>query len=183
MVKDLTPQKDDDDFHMMIGYCVAEWANVDDELFRIFHNCVGPLEQSAIIYYRTPTLNARLGFTDEIVQSVLPKRPKKSGGHYHLSVKAWKDAIQGFCKLLGTRRRIAHQPISVRHGPSWPLSLDLSWILGPPSWFEIYVGQHEQLRSGGDLPPLKVDDLKEHLTDVAALRIRLQQVRCQSVQL
>ena len=97
MANDLTPRKAADDFHMMIGYCVAEWAKVDDELFRIFRDCVGPYEQSAIIYYRTPTLNARLGLTDEIVQSVLPKRKKKSGGHYHPSVKAWKVAIEGFC--------------------------------------------------------------------------------------
>ena len=118
MANDLTPQKAADDFHMMIGYCIAEWAKVDDELFRIFRDGVGPYEQSAIIYYRTPTLNARLGLTDEIVQSVLPKRPKKSGGHYHPSVKAWKVAIEGFCNLLAIRRRIAHQPISIRHGAS-----------------------------------------------------------------
>jgi hypothetical protein len=71
---------------------------VDDELFRIFRDCVGPYEQSAIIYYRTPTLNARLGLTEEIVQSVLPKRPKKSGGHYHPSVKAWN---RGFLQPIG----------------------------------------------------------------------------------
>ena len=28
-------------FYMMIGYCIAEWASVDDELFQIFKECVG----------------------------------------------------------------------------------------------------------------------------------------------
>jgi len=157
---------------MMVGRCIAEWAKVDDELFRIFRDCVGPYEQCAIIYYRTPSLSVRLELTDEIIKSVFPKPPRKSGGHDHSSVTAWKDAIEGFRDLLATRRRIAHQPIAVQYGPTWPLSMDLSYMLAPPSWFEIYVNQHEQLR--GEFPPLKVDDLVAHLTAVTSLRDRLQ---------
>src|SRR5580704_18065915 len=97
-----------DEFHAMVGYCIAEWASVDDELFQIFRHCVGPIEQSAIIYYRTPGLKPRLDLTEELVKSVLPKRTKKSGGH--------DPAVADFEKLLGTRRRIAHQPIMVRQG-------------------------------------------------------------------
>ena len=73
-----------DEFHMMIGYCVTHWARVDDELFRIFRHCVGPNEQSAIIYYRTPGLDLRFGLTEELVLSLLPKRPAKSGSHERL---------------------------------------------------------------------------------------------------
>jgi hypothetical protein len=61
---------------MMVGYCIAAWADVDEQLFRIFQDCVGPLEQSAIIYYKTPGLDARFTLTNEIVRSILPKRPK-----------------------------------------------------------------------------------------------------------
>jgi hypothetical protein len=162
-----------DTFHMMIGYCIAEWANVDDELFRIFRDCVGPAEQCSIIYYRTPGLDVRLNLTDEIVKSVLPKTARKSGGHDHVSVKSWKAAIKDFRDLLGVRRRIAHHPNTIKYGASWPLILDLRYLLAPQSWFEIYVSQHEQLRSG-ELPALKLDDLKAHLTAVEALRARLQ---------
>jgi hypothetical protein len=59
---------------MKIGDCIAEWAGIDDELFRIFQHCTGAKEQqAAIIYYRTPGLNVRLGLVDEIVRSVSPK--------------------------------------------------------------------------------------------------------------
>ena len=81
-----------EEFHLMIGECVAGWAHVDDELFRIFHHCVGPLVQCSIIYYRTPGLDVRFALVDEIVGSVLPKRERRSGGHDHPSVKAWKTA-------------------------------------------------------------------------------------------
>src|ERR1700685_4657373 len=44
-----TMQEQADEFHMMMGYCIAEWASVDDELFNIFQLCVGRKEPSAII--------------------------------------------------------------------------------------------------------------------------------------
>jgi hypothetical protein len=54
-----TWQKNRDEFHMVMGYCIAAWAQVDDQLFRIFRDCVGPYDQSAVIYYRTPGLHLR----------------------------------------------------------------------------------------------------------------------------
>ena len=81
-----------DKFHMMLGYCISAWAEVDDLLFRIFRDCVGPYEQCAIIYYKTPGLEARFSLTDEIVKSVLPK--KLPGEHDHPSVQAWNRLYQ-----------------------------------------------------------------------------------------
>jgi hypothetical protein len=138
-----TWQKLGDRFHLMIGECIAAWAQVDDELFRIFHHCVGPLQQCAIIYYRMPGLDARFNLVDEIVRSVLPKRLRKSGGHDHPSVKAWIKAKGDYQMLLSVRRRIAHHPVGVRRGSIY---LDVSFTdVPPPSWFEIYVSEHERL--------------------------------------
>lgn len=159
-----------DEFHMHVGYCIARWADVDNELYRIFQDCLGPEEQSAIIYFRCPGLDVRLGITDELVKSVLPKAARKSGGHDSPEVKAWKNAIADFRDLLAVRRRIAHHPIVIRQEP---------FMVGhsrvgetPPSWFEIYVSRHEQHRTG-DLPALKIKDLKDHQAAVVKLRDRL----------
>lgn len=159
-------------FHLMMGECVAAWANVDTQLFRIFHECMrAPLEQCAIVYYRTPGLDARFGLVTELVQSVLPKRPRKSGGQDHPDVKAWKTAIAGYQKLLSVRRRVAHHPVAIRREPhriGQRIGADL------PSWFEIYVGEHERLREkDADLPALKADDLWEHVIAVSGLTRRL----------
>ena len=64
------------DFFGLLGQCIAAWALIDDELFRLFQECVGQPEQSAIIFYRTPGLDLRLSLTDEIFRSVLPRRGK-----------------------------------------------------------------------------------------------------------
>src|SRR5580704_14046716 len=108
-----------EEFYMMMGQCIAAWAEVDDELFRIFRDCVGPYEQSAIIYYRTPGLDIRFGLTDEIVRSVLPKKPRRSGSHHHPNVKVWRAAQGDYQDLLAVRRRIAHHPIRHRQSRPW----------------------------------------------------------------
>jgi len=155
----------------MIGQCIAAWARADDELFGIFRDCLGPYEQSAIIYYRTPGLDQRFSLTDELVRSVLPKRVKKSGGHDHPSVTAWNKAKDGYQELLAVRRRIAHHPVTIR----WrPFAVGDPINTPPPSWFEIYISQHEQLREkSADIPPLRIEDLRKHLAAVERLRERL----------
>src|SRR5207253_9378899 len=95
-------QKLRDEFHMAMGYCIAAWARVDDELFRIFRDRLGPYNQSAIIYYRTPGLDSRLSLTDEIVKMTLLsswERPENDP-----RPKSWKAAIKDFRALLSVRR-------------------------------------------------------------------------------
>lgn len=173
-----------DEFHSMVGVCITEWANVDNELFRIFQKCVGPYDQCAIIYYRTPGLDARLNLTDEIVLSVLPPKDRESGGHDHPDVKAWKTAREGFTQLLSIRRRIAHHPVQIRTESVASGSVLGAGVVGqivfgqpstpPPSWFELYESAHEGRRGrGGPKPPLRLEDLAEHLTEVVHLRDRL----------
>jgi hypothetical protein len=171
-------QKSGDDFHMMLGYCIAQWATVDEELFLIFRHCLGPYEQSAIIYFRTPGLNVRLNLTDEIVLSVLPEKERISGGHDHPSVTAWKAAIADFPALLAVRRRIAHHPVAPRHmvlGGALLGEMGLNnAMLGSTgtreSWFEIYESRHEKMRGkSGGRSPLTFEDLQDHLTRVHAL--------------
>jgi hypothetical protein len=52
-----------DEFHMMVGYCIAVWAYVDDALLQVFRECLGPLDQSAAIYFKMPGLDARFSLT------------------------------------------------------------------------------------------------------------------------
>jgi hypothetical protein len=166
---------------MMLGYCISAWADVDELLFRIFRDCIGPYEQCAIIYYKTPGLEARFSLTDEIVKSVLPK--KLPGEHDHPSVQAWNRTISGRDELLGTRRRIAHHPVAVRmriHGSSMLGQMQVGVTpLGSMgtrfSWVELYMSEHEKLRGRkADLPPIKYEDLEKHYYgDVGDLANRL----------
>jgi hypothetical protein len=153
-----------DEFHRLVGYCITAWAEVDDQLFRIFRDCLGPYDQSAIIYYRTPGLDVRLALVDEIViTTLLPswERP----GTTDPRVKAWKAAIKDFRNLLAVRHRIAHQPVGMGHSPSGGYSL---------APFEIQVSEHESLRDkAARLRPLQTEDLEQHKAGIEKLRDRL----------
>jgi hypothetical protein len=118
-----TPQKTTqevaDEFHMMIGYCIAEWARVEDELFRVCHAVLRcPKEQAAIVYYRSPQLRTRLELTDELVRAVLPKH--KSGNQPHDDLKFWTDdVLKKINDLLPIRNRIGSS--FGRNSPRGPL--------------------------------------------------------------
>jgi hypothetical protein len=168
-------------FYELLGRCIYAWAKVDDELFLIFRDCLGPYEQSAIIFYRTPGLDLRLNLTAEIVESVLPKPERKSGAHPHDSVKIWRKLAKEFRGLLSTRRRLAHHPVSVRADAYF--SFDGSSTFGGAPFYsgqpinprlELHTGHHEQLRDlSSNLQPLTEDDLKGHLSAVHQLAFDL----------
>jgi hypothetical protein len=174
-----------DEFYMMIGQCIAEWAGVDDELFNIFQDGVGPREQCAIIYFRIQSLFTRFDLTDEIVKSVLPKpkRPKKEGGHDHPSVKAWVVAKGDYQDLLSTRSHIAHNPVEIGLEPGRAATFggrfatqtyNSPGIAPPRTWYELSASSKERMRErSATLRPLRIEDLRDHLSKVASLRQRL----------
>jgi hypothetical protein len=92
-------------------------------------------EKTAIVYYRTPSLSARLELLDELVRATLPRKLRKSGGHDLPIVKSWKDIYGEAKNLLGTRRRIAHHPVADRFIFGAP---DGTGILGSKTSLEIY---------------------------------------------
>ncbi len=170
------------EFFETLGRCISAWAMVDDELFRIFRDCIGPYEQCAIIYYRTPGLDLRLNLTDEIVESVLPRPERKSGGHVHKSVKEWKALFNKFKKLLEVRRRLAHHPVSLKYEWCYQLTEDSYGLaqlfsgkppkmgLLPKRIHAIDVGEHERLRKkSGAMQSLTERDLLIHLSSVRTL--------------
>jgi hypothetical protein len=171
-----------DEFHVMVGFCITEWARVDDKIFSVFRHCVGPIKQCAIIYYRVPGLDARVGLTGEIVGSVLPKPARKSGGHLHPLVKEWCAIETEIRELLSVRRRIAHQPVMIqsriwRSAALNTFAFNEAAFTTPgeiESWFEIYTNQHERLREReSDKQSLTVDHLAAHLAAVNGLLPRM----------
>jgi hypothetical protein len=167
-----------DEFHMWLGYCIANWAKVEDLLFQVFwHALQSPLPPASIVYYRTPTLAARLGLTDELIKRVLPppEREKSKGGHDHPSVKEWISICNDVRDLLAIRSRLAHHRVSVRD-ELFSIGEDdggFSELLGT-RWAEVHMSDAEILRSGKrNEGVLKLGDLKVHRADTELIRLRL----------
>ena len=166
-----------DQFFKWIGLCISEWAQVDDELFNIFFQCVqAPVKQAAIIYFRTPGIDIRLGLTDEIVESVLPKPERKSGGHPHPLLRRWRELNTEIHGLLSMRRRIAHQPVKETINALAALALNaqpinegpLLGITGMPMrWYSLGAGENESLREKeAGKPSVTITELIDHFQAV-----------------
>ncbi len=174
-------QQDVDEFFHMIGSCIVEWSSVEDRLFFICTLCLGcTKERGAIVYYKTPTIEARRTLADELVRTVLPKRARASGGHDHVDLVAWTDLFQRIRKLLEVRNKIAHHPVRPRFKPPNRSAVLNSAAFNTvafnepgeigDSWFELYPGPNELARGKSySATPLKISDLKEHLLAVNAL--------------
>jgi hypothetical protein len=177
-------QEVSDEFHMMVGYCIAAWAGVEHKLFSIFRHCVGGrVSQVTILYYRIPSLKTRFETADELVRSVLPQT--EAGKHAHPDAKAWKSAMKGYDELLKVRGRIAHHPIDVQHPPpdvsdvrapvtaTTALIMSDTWMPAKPS-FEISTSPYEKMRNKNkEDKRLKIDDLCDHRSEVGELENRL----------
>jgi len=163
------------EFLFYLGLAITEWAHIETELF---HICAGilraALEHVAIIYYRTPTLDARLSLTDELAKSKFPKPARISGGHPSPEEKKWNALIGEIRDELAIRRQLAHSPAAptLETRPT-----DEFWIAD--IWFSSYISNMEKLRGGkaANTKPLKIDDVKNHIGRLGKLVSRLNDFR------
>lgn len=181
-----TMQELGDEFLQMIGNCITEWAAVEEQLFEICLMCLGsPRDRAAIVYYRTPSIDARLSLADELVKAALPKRTRKDGGHDHADVAHWRELEKECRGLLPVRNRIAHHPVGPRFmmRGGFGSAGFLARGMEPPkltteTWFEIYVSQNEQLREGAAKKrPLRIKALWDHLLATDRIKGGLHQFR------
>ena len=152
----LTFEKRRDEFYRLIGKCIKEWAHVENELFEI---CVlalkVPRKQAAIIYYKSPSIDARLNLADELLPASLPppQRPKKDGGHDPPLVSRWKKISGDIRELLPIRNLLAHAPVrqvtSTRPRPSLAQKGAPAGVTFLPTWLEVAMSANEELRGRG----------------------------------
>jgi hypothetical protein len=96
-----------DEFFTWLGKCITAWASVENHLFEICVSSLGTTKhRAAIVYYRTPSLDARLELTNELVLTVLPARER--------DVKIWDNIKKEIKSLSPIRNRLAHHPVEQR---------------------------------------------------------------------
>lgn len=159
-----------DEFYKWIGLCIKEWASIEDKLFELCMFALkAPEKQTAIVYYRTPTIDSRLKLTDELLRTVLPQREKKDGGHDHPDVTRWVDVMNAINDLLPTRNLLAHSPVResvfmwVRMTKEQPPIVERD-----DSWLEVAVSANEEMRGRKHSAPIKSEALPAHFREIEA---------------
>jgi hypothetical protein len=163
------------EFYQWVGRYIKEWARAEETLFTICHRILGcELKRAAIVYFRTPTIDARLSLADELVLAVLPQRKKKDGGHDHRDVERWKEVVKGIRNLLPIRNILAHARVGRPHSSASFARDDDQPGDVETTWFEVATNWQEQLRGrpgifviDRDLPG-HLDDIKSALSELDA---------------
>ena len=105
--------RDGDYFYRALGYCIAAWSDIEKRLFDLCHHSMrSDVEVASIVYYRTPSIDARLTLTDEMIRLRLPKTP--NGGRPHPTLKIWNELRAKIKSHLEVRNRLAHHPVSLQ---------------------------------------------------------------------
>jgi hypothetical protein len=152
------------EFYSHLGIAITMWAGVEERLFEI---CAAILKSEprhvAIIYYRTPSLEARRSLTNDLVVSLFPDR--ESGQHATEEEKKWDAINKDIRTQLVTRNHLAHSPASLIVAPEPAVfpraNLDL--------WFASHMSDTERLRERKTRDHMKIEDLKVHLAAVVVI--------------
>lgn len=95
-----------DQFFAAAGRCIAGWSFIDQVLYDIFVIVLGAdPAKASIVYYRSHSFSDHLVLTDKIVAVTLAKGTPER--------KEWDALKRRIDKLLPTRNKIAHHPITV----------------------------------------------------------------------
>jgi hypothetical protein len=153
---------------MWLGYCIADWARVEELIFLIFRAAVQtPKETAELLYYRNKTLSGRLSLTNEVVRAAIVSN--------QVGVKSWTQIEREIESLLATRNRLAHHPVALRderHSINEDSS-GFSELIGV-AWAESFVPEGERSSRKKKHPDvLKIGDLKLHHSETEFVRLRL----------
>ena len=158
------------EFFEWLGRSISARAHVDDELFRIFAECIGQREQCAIIFYRINSLATRLDLTADIICSYFPK-PDAIASKRHKSngEKALDDIVKNAKDLFSVRTRIAHHHALLRREYSVSLEDNPITLIIKDTYYEIAAEEHESLYKHKKLPNLRIEDLNKHFREIMLL--------------
>lgn len=153
--------RENEAFLANIGRCITAWSFVEEKLFEIcFATLKAPKRQAAIVYYRTPSIEARLALVDELVKAVLP--PKESGEHSSPAEREWDRIVKEIRALLPERNALAHFPLKETFLPIESYEETANPGFMQPRKLEIKPHKYELLRKMRTFKSLGPDDLPKH---------------------
>lgn len=168
-------EEDEDRFYAALGRAITRWAELEEILFEITFAILGcTRERTAIVFYRTPTLDSRLTLTSDLVHSYFPRH--RPGEQPDPRVTRWKEIQAAIRMNTPVRNRLAHHPV----GPIMDVYLSAD---GDEHKIVVkagsYISEGERLRKREELVPLGLTEIEEHTKTVLKLINELRNFRRQ----
>jgi hypothetical protein len=155
-----------EEMEMWVGRYIAHWAYIDEKLFDICLIALGAKQQqTAIVFYKTPTLDARLSLVGELLEAFLPIKPP---GEPDPLRKTWDNLSKRVRKYLPFRNALAHHPIT-------EITIyDTDKDGAHKRMLSVRPGIRQRYRGkAGKADRVDADDLPGHLEDIIDLDLKL----------
>jgi hypothetical protein len=151
MLDDDLPTEEETRFYAALGRAITAWADIEEVLFAITLFILGcTRERAAIVFYRTPSVDARISLTNDLVCSFFPKH--EPGEQPDPGTKRWREIQAELRDNLPTRNRLAHHSV----GPIVDLREQEPEIIHAS-----HLSHGERLRKG-EADPLEINDIRAH---------------------
>jgi hypothetical protein len=125
---------------------------------------------ASIVFFRTPSIEARISLTDDLLKTVFPQTTEKPGSKPHPGYAVWTSIQADLRDETPIRNSLAHHPVDLvidvyEHRTTG----EISFAGTRPATI---MSLSETLRKGGR-HPLTIEDIKAHTARVAAFAPRL----------
>lgn len=167
----------EEDTYHWIGRCIARWGYVDNALFYI---CAWAMrcdeEVAAVVYYRTPSLDARISLVNDLMEARFIPGGLKSGQHPPPLLKAWRGLKQRL-EEKEFRNFIAHNhTVTLSTALNEAASRYPYFSMTDQAMFGARVAQpgHDKKRRPSKYEYIGPDELRAHYKVVCAIRNDLQ---------
>lgn len=166
------PQFDDEhltgpsEFYTHVGRCIKRWADLEGYLFEICDWALnGERSLSAIVFFRTPSIDARLTLVSDLLKRTLvgqkrdPKFPQNP-----TNLEIWSKLEKRIRVRLEFRNMLAHQPVAVDYAAllalpnGTPNAYDLSRVI-QQDW-------DDKKRRPSSIKPISIEAMADHLKAV-----------------
>lgn len=160
------------DAHLLeVGRAITEWADVQEHLYAIVLQILRcEPRHASIIFFRTPSIEARITLADDLLKTVFPQTSENPGTKSHSGYATWTGIQADLRREMPIRNSLAHHPVD--------LVVDV-WEDKTTSRFvarkvrpATVMGPSEALRKGYRYP-LAIEDIKAHSARVSVFASRL----------
>lgn len=167
----------EDDTYHWIGRCIARWGYVDNALFDISAWALRCHEEiAAVVYYRTPSLDARISLVNDLIEARFIPGGLKNGEHAPPLLKAWRK-LKKRLEEKEFRNFIAHNhTVTLSSAMNAAASRYPYFSMNDQAMFGARVAQpgHDKRRRPSKYEFVGPDELRDHYKVVCSLRNDLQ---------
>lgn len=149
--------EDKKEFLVLVGTILTEWAEVDEELFRLVQYALNTTpEKTAIVFYATDSIKSHLVTCDKLLYRSLPT----------VMLKQWLEISSLFDSLLPIRNNIAHNPLTAI-AEVWGAELHESGetiVLADRHYWTIRTSPYKMLKPNEKERRTTKKELKDHIS-------------------